>query len=171
MKNTSWTKLNKGKYDWLYHYKGIFNFDLFEKVIAENGFVAVSKSRHYTTLKYFLENGSDNGNPNKYERYAPEHDKLWHFECKHKILLGDHDFYFKTKSGECVYISQPYVSKEIAEPIIKEFAELNGVKAKVYDGNYAWYNPTDKDKICLIVVALPNRDVKVYNVRCKGEQD
>ena len=35
MKTSSWTKLNKGKYDWLYFHEGVFDFALFEKFIAE----------------------------------------------------------------------------------------------------------------------------------------
>ena len=157
MKTSSWTKLNKGKYDWLYFYDGVFNFGMFEKFVAENGFVSVSKSRHYTTLKYFLEYGKDVGNRNFY-------DKLTKFKGDQlDYPLGDHDYYFKLPTGECVYVSQPYVSKEKAEPVIMEYAKAHGVVAKVYDGSYAWYNPSDKDKICLIMIALPNRDVTVYN--------
>jgi len=157
MKTSSWNKLNK-RYDWLYFHEGVFNFEMFEKFVNENCFIAVSKKRTTTTLKWFLENGKDVGNPNQYDRLT---------KCKGDQLeypLDDHDYYFKYPSGECVYVSQPYVSKETAEPIVMEYAKTHGVKTKVYDGSYAWYNPKDKDKICFIVIALPNRNVKVYSV-------
>ena len=157
MKTSSWTKLNKGKYDWLYYHKGVFDFELFEKFVNDNLFIAVSNKRTTTTLKWFLENGKDVGNPNVYDRLTKcDGDQL-------DYPLADHDYYFKYPTGECVYVAQPYVSKEIAEPIVKAYAEKHGVRAEVYGGSFAWYNPNAKDDICLIVISLPNRKVKVYN--------
>ena len=160
MSNSSWTKLNKGNYDWLYHSKEIFDFDLFEKFIAENDFVSVRKGRGTCTLKWFLENGRDV--PFKaYPRQRMAVEKILGGKLP-EPYLADHDYYFKLPSGECVYISQPYTSKEEAEPYVQKFAKQQGVKVVVYDGSYSWYYPNCED-ICVIVISLPNRDVKMYN--------
>ena len=160
MKTSNWTKLNK-RYDWLYFHEGVFDFAMFEKFVAENGFVSVRKGRGTCTLKWFLQNGRDV----PFKAYPRQREAVSKILGNHlpRPELADHDHYYKLPSGECVYVSQPYVSKEIAEPIVMGWARKLGVKAKVYDGSYAWYNTKDKDEICLIVISLPDRDVKVYN--------
>ena len=68
----------------------------------------------------------------------------------------------KLASGECIYVSQPYASKTEVESYIQKWAQQQGVKAVVYDGTYSWYYPCpleNADKICVIVVSLPEREV------------
>ena len=90
-------------------------------------------------------------------KWCTENDKIPPFN---NSPLDDHDYYFKYPNGECVYVSQPYVSKTDAEPIIKQWAEKYGIKAEVYDNSYAWYNQNDAH-ICIIVVSLPERKVLI----------
>ena len=144
-----------------YAHKGVFNWDMLNAFIKANGIVSVRKGRGTCTLKWFLQNGRDV----PFKAYPRQRKAIAEILGNHLPRgLDDHDYYFKMPHGECVYISQPYVSKEYAEPLVQMWADLHKVKAVVYDGTHSWYypcSPENADKVCVIVVSLPDRHVSI----------
>ena len=121
--------------------------------------IYLSSASSVMTLKWFLQNGRD-VHFNGFRRQQLAVEKL--IGGKLPRELADHDYYFKLASGECIYVSQPYASKDDCENFVQRWANVQGVKAVVYDGTHSWYYPClpeDADKVCVIVVSLVDRDV------------
>lgn len=140
----NWTKLKNGKYDWLTKHN-FMDLDLLQRFIDDNGFVSVSTCRDLTTMKWFLQNGKDVG---KYSlNDMPPQD--------------DHGYYFKYKSGECVYVYQPYADKPELELKVKQYAERLDLCGTVYDSTHSWYYPHNS---LLVVISLPHKKIIVPDV-------
>ncbi len=140
----SWEKVNFNNFSWYYHTKES-NLELFKKFIIENDIVSFRKSKTYTSFKRFLETGRDAG---KY----PVNDML---EYPYK----DHDYYFKTKHGKVIYISQPYSDYESTKKEYDNFSNNLDIKCVVYDSNFSWYSPGHS---LLVIVTLNDINVKVF---------
>ena len=136
-----------------YAHDNVFNWDMLNKFICENGFVAVAKLRPVAELKWFLENGRDVKPKSNLLKIRAKLDKL-------RRPYADHDYYFKLPSGECIYVSHPYVPKDEAEKVVTAWADTLGIKGKVYDSSYSWYYP-NCEHLCVIVLSLQDRDVKM----------
>ena len=138
-----WTKITKHNYKNATPAQSRTDYSILLRFISENDVVSYRKEIGYGTsvLRFFENGGRSQGKTrlNMHELYG------------HPFV--HHSMFYKTRSGDILFTSQPYASKEyIEEQFRKIFPE--GFDLIVCDKEASWYCPGEST---LFVIKLKNR--------------